>query len=62
MPSNRTKLPRCEYGVPANTEEGVEDCGEPAIARWDFEGDIIHLCELHDVKLAEEEDDAASGD
>ena len=50
-------LGRCEYGVPGDSLEGVEDCREPAIARiwWVDEQDSLLVCERHFNKVAREE-------
>ncbi len=42
------RLPRCGYGVGAPTEDGVDDCGEPAVCRirWGG-GEWLYLCERH---------------
>lgn len=41
-------LPRCGFGVSADTEEGIEPCGCGAVIRihWD-DGKWLYLCEEH---------------
>jgi hypothetical protein len=53
----RTLLKRCEFGVSAETEEGVEDCGEPAVASWDWGDGPIVVCERHDEVIARQEEE-----
>jgi len=51
-------IPQCNYGVPANTEEGVMDCGEPALWRvwWKpDESDSMFVCEEHARVIEESE-------
>ena len=58
---NRTKLPTCEYGVPAPTEEGIDSCGEPAVALWDWgESGTMYVCKEHDCVVAGEEEEGIS--
>jgi len=57
----RETLLVCDYGVFAENEEGVENCGEPAIARWTWDGGKtwLYVCPDHDdvVDKGEEEPD-----
>lgn len=51
-------LHTCGYGVPENSEEGIGDCGEPAVTVifWEEPGyrasyDPLYLCEKHNREL-----------
>ena len=56
----RTALPRCQYGMPTThsyAPETVEDCGEPAVARWEWPtGGPLYVCEEHDAFVEEHEE------
>ena len=62
MMGKRTSLPRCEVGVPVQatySTEGFVDCGEPAVAMWEWglegEHQPLYVCEYHDNKISEDE-------
>jgi hypothetical protein len=54
--------PNCQFGVHApHTEEGIADCGEPAIYKvwWDEKGeDCLNVCQEHLDKIIKDEDAA----
>jgi hypothetical protein len=52
----QTLLPRCQYGVPVPTEEGVGDCGDPAIAKWNWSGEDFFVCEHHNLLIEKAEE------
>ena len=55
----RKDLPRCQYGVWSPSIHGdTEDCGEPAVAVWNWGHNNLHVCADHDeiVWEAEESD------
>ncbi len=58
MFANRKELPRCQYGEPAATEEGVANCDEPAVAVWDWGVGNLYVCEKHDEIIAGNEERA----
>lgn len=55
MKANRKALTRCQFGLPAATAEGVEDCGDPAVAVWDKD---FYVCEKHDAEMDRLDDEA----
>lgn len=56
---HRTKLPRCQYGVysPSIENGDVDECGDPAIAVWNWGSGDLYVCEKHDDQVSMEEYD-----
>lgn len=49
----RTELPGCQVGVYSPGKMDLEDdCGEPAVATWDWGNGPLFVCEKHDAEIA----------
>ena len=48
---------RCEYGIDTpSTEQGIEGCGQPAVAVWEWKGwGSVFVCEEHDRLVAQQQ-------
>ena len=55
MTANRVELQRCQFGVPSQDERQVADCGLPAVATWCWDGDLLYVCEEHDLEVEQSE-------
>ena len=56
MFNNRKELPTCEYGTFEEGNPDLEgDCGEPAVASWDWGDGAFFVCEDHDQVVQESE-------
>lgn len=57
LPGTRKKLQRCQHGVYHPTK-GADECGEPAVATWDWGNGLLYVCDEHDRVVEEHEQEA----